>query len=148
MGLYDYDGKRDEPKSKGWPDDGQPADFEKLATPLVRAVRFAYDLKRKNADKDIPWKGPDIGWRERATCLSPKEQLTAERLGYSEEDQGRDPLVEIIGLALRLGIEQGRRITMEGDTVKTLILQAKINRINAGENAESVFGMRFGDETK
>ena len=44
------------------------------------------------------------------TCFSPDKQLSAENLKYSEDDQGRDALDEIIGLVFRLGVEQGRRI--------------------------------------
>jgi hypothetical protein len=83
----------------GWPQDGQYLDFEKICAPLVKALRFAFKLTRKNRDKDIPYKGPNIGPRERASCLSAKHQLSAEMLQYSEEDQGRKADEEIIGLA-------------------------------------------------
>ena len=121
-----------------WPDNDEPMEFEKLTAPLVRAVRFAYDLKRKNRDKDIPWRGPSIGKDCLATCFDAKEQLTASNLQYSEDEQGRDALVEIIGLALRLGIEQGRRITMESSEVRTLRLFEKIARMKIDniENGE------------
>jgi len=102
-------------KSAGWPEDEEPIEFEKLTKPLVNAVWFAYDLTRKNEDADIPWEGPDIGWRERATCFGPKEQLTSKNLTYSKEEQGRSALEEIVGLAIRLGIEQGRRIATSED---------------------------------
>jgi hypothetical protein len=39
-----------------------------------------------------------------------EETLKAEWLKVSDEDQGRDALQEIIGCALRLGIEQGFRM--------------------------------------
>lgn len=122
-----------------WPDKDEPMDFEKLTKPLVKAIRFAYDLKRKNRDKDIPWKGPDIGARERATCLSPSTQLKSENLIYSEEEQGRDALEEIIGLALRLGIEQGRRITMTGHEVAILKTHLMLWKLGAPYD-ESKYG--------
>jgi len=93
-----------------WPDDNQPASFEKIADAVCDAIKFAYKLKRKNLDLDIPWKGPNIGKSERGTCLQPHEQLTAEYLNWVEQEQDRDALDEVVGLALRLGIEQGRRI--------------------------------------
>lgn len=131
MGLYDVledDAKR-EMKVDGWPEGNDPIDFEKLVKPLAKALRFAYSMRRQNKELDVPWKGPDIGWRERATCFGPKQQLSAKNLTYSNDEQGRDALNEIIGLALRLGIEQGRRITMTGPTVSTLALQAKIGEM-------------------
>jgi hypothetical protein len=129
MGIFDSKLGENEKRIRGWPKGNEAADFEKLTKPLVRAVRFAYKLNRQNEDKDIPWKGLDIGWRERATCLSPETQLSAERLRYSDEEQGRDALEEIIGLALRIGIEQGRRITMTGPTIQTLEIEAMLGRV-------------------
>lgn len=96
---------------KGWPENGEPADFSALADPICEALRFAYSLRRRNADVDIPWAGPEIGRHELATCHPAAHALSAENLRYSEEEQGRDALMEIVGLALRLGIEQGRRIS-------------------------------------
>jgi hypothetical protein len=84
-----------------WPEKGGPATFAMLADSICAAIRFAYQLKRQNQDQDIPWTGPDIGEDD--------EQLSAEMLALIEKDQGRDALDEIVGLALRLGIEQGRR---------------------------------------
>jgi hypothetical protein len=110
-------------KSKNWPANDAPMDFESLTKPLVRAMRFAYKLRRQNRDKDIPWTGPEIGERERATCLSPSTQLSSENMIYSEDEQGRDGLEEIIGLALRIGIEQGRRITMGSPEIKMMETQ-------------------------
>ena len=99
---------------KNWPEDDKPADFEDLVKPIKKALRFAYKMRRQNQDKDVPWAGPAKTGHE-ACCLPPKETLKAEQLKYSLEDQGRDALDEIIGIALRVGIEQGRRI-VEGDS--------------------------------
>lgn len=115
---------------KPWPKDGEPASFEDLTRPLVRAVRFAYDLKRKNRDKDIPWSGPEIGAREQTVALPAARQLSADNLRYSEEEQGRDALEEIIGLAVQIGIEQGRRLTMNSPEVKVMEIMAKLGERN------------------
>lgn len=93
-----------------WPADNHPTDIETLTEPICKAIRFAYHMRRRNRDQDIPYDGLDIGKDEQANALRAHHQLTAERLAYSDEDQGRDALTEIIGLAIRLGIEQGRRI--------------------------------------
>lgn len=98
------------PSAKGWPADGGPLDFEAISRPVLHAIRFAYTLERRDRRKNIPWRGPEIGESMRACSPLAKERLKAHRLAYAEEDQGRDTLEEIVGLAIQLGIEQGRRI--------------------------------------
>ena len=100
-------------KRRTWPKDGSPLMFDSLAEPIRKAIEFAYSIKRKNEDKRIPWNGPDIGYSERAACLSPKEALSKDNLAYSLEDQGYDALDTIIMLAVQLGMEQGRRAEHE-----------------------------------
>jgi len=95
---------------KQWHIDGSPASFEDIVAPLKKAIKFAYKMRRQNRTKDIPWNGLDIGQPELATCFHADENLMAEHMKFSKEAQGRDALDEILGLAIRLGIEQGRRI--------------------------------------
>jgi hypothetical protein len=109
---------------KEWPADEKPAYFEDITAPIIRAIKFAYALRRKNRGKSIPYNGLDIGKDSQATCLRAKEQLSAEQLAYSSDEQGRNALEEIIGLAVRLGIEQGRRITLEGHEMRMVLLRA------------------------
>jgi hypothetical protein len=111
-----------------WPDkDDEPAMFEPIADAICNAIRFAYKMTRQNINKDIPWSGPNIGSEEKATCHQPIEQLSAKTLAYSLEDQGRDALDEIIGLALRLGIEQGRRILRSSLEYKMINISKNLN---------------------
>jgi hypothetical protein len=113
---------------KPWPKDGKPASFgEDILPPLLRAIRFAYDLKRRNAGKSVPWNGLDIGEEEKVGCHTPKVKLSRRQLKYSEEEQGRDVLEEIVGLAVQLGIEQGRRIdrTSTIRSLSTMLFQLK-----------------------
>ena len=114
----------------------KPADFSDIADPLCEAFRFAYVLSRQNADQDIPYDGLDIGWRERACCFSAAEQLTVEKIGFSEDDQGRDALKVLVGLAIQLGIEQGRRITMSGPVVNSLKMQVLVSECEKTGNWE------------
>lgn len=93
-----------------WPEDGGPIYFEDISRPIVHAIRFAYDMERRDRRRNIPWRGPEIGLRDQANSPLASERLKAHRLAYCEEDQGRDTLEEIVGLAIQLGIEQGRRI--------------------------------------
>jgi len=76
------------------------------------AIRQAYRLKFRGY-RDLKWRGLDIGEDTKAGCFSPDEQLNAGNLRYDQEDQGRSPLRVIVGVAVQLGIEQGRRIERE-----------------------------------
>lgn len=120
-----------------WPKDGSTVCFEDLTAHLVLAVQHCYKLERQNRDLDVPYKGYRIGNKERATCLSPDHQLSAEQLRYSEEEQGRDALTEILGLAVRLGIEQGRRLAKEEDPLYQLYVNnlKKLYRDRRGEES-------------
>lgn len=109
-----------------WPADGSPASIEDLIAPIYAAITFAYELQRRNVDQDIPWAGPPIGEDERANALAAHDQLRAWSLDYSLNDQGRDALTEIIGLALRIGIEQGRRIFKTSSEYQTLLTVAEV----------------------
>ena len=106
---------------KKWPEDEtKTVSFRYLVKPVKDAILFAYDIKRKNKGKDIPYNGYDIGKRNKATDFSPDEKLKARNLEYSDVEQGRDALTEIIGIAVQLGIEQGER-NFKGSTVFQLM---------------------------
>lgn len=109
--------------------DDEPYTFDEMADPILKAIRFAYKLRRRNLGKSIPWNGPRLGRNMRANSPEFEHRLSAENLAYSQEDQGRNALDEIIGVALQVGIEQGRRITMQSSEVETLRLEASFGRI-------------------
>jgi len=97
---------------KKWPENNKPAaSFESIVAPLKAAIKFAYKMSRQNINKNIPYKGFDIGQSQLAGCFHANESLSAKQLQFVLEDQGRDALDEILGLAVQLGIEQGRRIS-------------------------------------
>lgn len=122
--------------NKPWPKDKKECvSFYKITEPILEAVRFAYNLERKNKNKSIPWNGLDIGDKEKAGSFSPTEKLRAGNLKYSLEDQGRDALEEIIGLAVQLGIEQGRRIGLRDLEIK-IRLQKHITAMKIRELLE------------
>ena len=83
-------------------------DFEELVKSVVKALKGAYTLRRKPL-VDIKWEGPEL--EQYCYSLPPAERLTAENLRYSQEDQGRSALEEIIGIAVALGIQQGINMT-------------------------------------
>jgi hypothetical protein len=95
--------------NKPWPIDGDTARFEELTKPVCAAIRSAYRLSFRGYH-DIKWSGLDIGDDEKATCFPPDEQLSELHLRYDSTEQGRPPLNVIVGVAVQLGIEQGRRM--------------------------------------
>jgi hypothetical protein len=97
-------------------------DFEELVEPVVKALKSAYVLRRKPL-ANIKWCGPDIS---NGFALLPSERLTAENLRYSEQDQGRHAIDEIIGIAVTLGIEQGKNIAAVEYEKRELIHQAEL----------------------
>ncbi len=99
-------------KNKRWPENNETANFHDIVSPIRKAIEFAYELRRINKQKNIPWGGFDIGEMEKITCFSPSDNLRYKHLKYSLEEQGRDALDEILGICIRLGIEQGRRKTI------------------------------------
>jgi len=114
---------------KKWPEDGSTVQFAEIVESVRKAILFAYNIKRKNRNRSIPWDGLDIGNDSKATCFSPEEQLQLEHLRYSENDQGRDALDEILSIAVRLGIEQGQRIFKKGTEYQMMKI-----RLNLIEN--------------
>lgn len=110
-------------KVKKWPSDDNLIVARHAISPLVEAAKFAYKLERRNRDKDIPYCGYDIGEREKANCLLPDELLTSEQLRYSEDEQNREALEEILCIAFQLGIEQGRRMTKQSNKISVSSLR-------------------------
>ena len=106
------------------------ARFSDLADPVIKAIKFAYKLERRNEDKDIKWTGYDIGERDKITCFSPDEKLTAESLAFALEDQDRDALSEIITVAVQLGIEQGRRISKRDSESEMQVIKYRAGEVN------------------
>ncbi len=99
-------------ESKAWPAKGT-ANFEDLTGPVCEAIRFAYDLSRKNQSRPIPWTGYTIGAQELVGGSPPHLRLERDNLYYDQHDQGRPALEVLVGIAVQMGIEQGRRMEQE-----------------------------------
>lgn len=128
-------------KSQPWPREGRPANFSELTEPVCEAIRFAYEISRRNKRRSIPWIGLTLGERELAGCPPPHEKLGRSYLEYSEHHQGRDALDELVGIAVQLGIEQGRRLEgerLKGSTdIATMLAKAVLRQSSqAAEAAE------------
>ena len=99
---------------KEWPPNDQVANGADLCDAIVRAIRFAYSCKRKNEGKSIPLDIP-----EAPHVPEPRSwagALDADMLEYRLE-RGSDALAQIVYAALNVGMEQGRRITMNQEVV-------------------------------
>lgn len=101
--------------------------FEDLSDPILRAIRHCYHVRRVRKKEDVPWSGPEIGEGEQANSLQAAYRLSAEALAYSLDDQGRNAMEEIVGLAIQLGIEQGRRIARSDTAYQTLKIKADLS---------------------
>lgn len=94
---------------RDWPANEEPASLESLASACKRALMQGITWERINADRDVEWAGPPAGRDGRSTALGFPDMLRADYLG-AEREQGRDVIDVILAIAIRLGIEQGRRI--------------------------------------
>ena len=90
-----------------WPAKNKCADFERITEPLARWFRAHQDGRVET------YEGLPLGQREAAGALQPVDALTTESLAYNLDEQGRDVFDVVIGLAVQLGIEQGRRLQKE-----------------------------------
>lgn len=104
---------------KKWPKDGSTVSFRDLIQPVREAIEFAYEMKRKNKNRTVPWKGYNVGKETLVSDFAPDEKLKAGNLRYNLESQGRDALDMILGIAVQLGFEQGKRLHLT-DTVTIL----------------------------
>lgn len=87
-----------------WPNDNKPIDFESIVEPLARWLR-AYQAGHTEVYDGLP-----LGRQESTGSLQPVDALTVASLEYNLTNQGRDVIDVVLGLAVQLGIEQGRRL--------------------------------------
>jgi len=90
---------------KKWPEKGV-VPFDELVSPLKDVVSQLYGLDV--LDDKAEYLGYEFTGKIAATCLQPDEQLSREGLEYAEE-QGREPIDVILGIAVQLGFIQGQR---------------------------------------
>jgi len=97
-----------------WPkDESKTIPFRDLARCVRNAFLQGANWERINKSKNIKWTGPPQGKYSAVVSLAFGVSLRAKTLRVDEEDQGRDFLDRIIGIAIQLGVEQGRRIHNE-----------------------------------
>ncbi len=84
--------------------------MRELSKPICRALRFAFNIRRANTTKDVPWDGPDSIPSMADGLPDLRDQLTIEGLRRARESCSADTLESIVIIAIQLGIEQGRRM--------------------------------------
>ena len=136
---------------KAWPSDGSMVAFEEIVDPIVQSIRFFYstepkfDLDDESCDNlQIPWNSYNIGRDALAVCFPPDVRLTAKMLRKAQE-RGRDPLVEMISLAVQVGMEQGKRNALDGVELSTLRAQAKLGEIFMREMEREASASKTGE---
>lgn len=98
---------------KEWPKDSEVARFPDITDPIRKALQVAMDKGDKVYEDGIEWTGLSQGTFTGACVQAPTVALHASNLTYSNEEQNRDVFVEIISIAVQLGMEQGRRIMID-----------------------------------
>lgn len=94
-----------------WPKDDKPALFQDITEPLQRSVQWALE----HPGEDVPYNGLDVGEVLRPDLMSAERRLMNVYQIFRAGLTGPvTPLNEIIELAVQIGIEQGRRMTMSG----------------------------------
>ena len=91
-----------------WPEDGSQLSFTYLVGAVLHAVHECYELKKKDSG-DVDWQGPPLPKFLESSCLDFREKLTAESLAYAREERGLSAIEVLVGIAVQLGMEQGRR---------------------------------------
>jgi hypothetical protein len=120
-------------KMKEWPDNDEVVNFEELTGPVVQAIQEAYKLIPLDVSHGIEWTGLNIGKKLLAHSFSPEEALSATYLPHGD----RSPLEVIVGIAVQLGIEQGRRMAA-GDQIqkRTIELADRLAKYLEGKEDE------------
>ena len=118
--------------SMKWPkDESKPASFRELAKCVRKAFLDGANWERINRSKNIKWTGPPQGKYSAPVSLAFGVGLRAKTLRVDETEQGRDFLDHIIGIALQLGVEQGRRIHNEKNKSWVNMMKRLIENIEA-----------------
>ena len=78
---------------------------ELLINPCIESLKFAYEFKRINKGKDIPYNGYSTTLNKHI-CLEEKDRLKVEHLDWHGFKHDK-ALEEIISIIFSLGFEQG-----------------------------------------
>jgi len=117
---------------KKWPKDlTEVVYFDDLVQPVKKALLFVLKKGGKKIADDvvIPYKGYNIGRKDLVTSFDPVTKFSTEQRNYDRDEQGRDIFDLLIGLAVQLGIEQGRRWLRKDQEMAIKVLKNHLSRI-------------------
>jgi hypothetical protein len=103
------------------------ADYSKLVAPLRKLVKQTHTIAEKESlTFPLPWTGmADTGPTGRACAPTVVAEILSKSSVDYHRERGRDLMETVLGLAVSLGIEQGRRIEREkGADVKRWLMRA------------------------
>lgn len=123
---------------KKWPKDNKVEDFDKLITPVKKALKTAIKDGHKVYENGIGYDGYENGRYEQATCPTPDKALSADSLEYGLNEQGRDVFDVILTIAFQLGVEQGRRMTYER---LDIVYELLSNQIKSQQNIKQLLSV-------
>ena len=130
MMAVKYPGTRKSDHTKTWY-------FDDLCDATRDAILQAYRVQRRKRCKGVKWEGPSLTSLSLLVGgLSIEEALSEEMLKYDEENQGRDPLDVIIGVAIRLGIEQGFRMIADREMSHWQLMLNSVRRYLKNPNED------------
>jgi hypothetical protein len=92
--------------------------FDKVTGAVKTHLKSQFSFRRINRKKDLTWRGPSLSRFLAAGCLPYGDHFKAGNLRYSEQEQGRDAMTEILGTVVQVGMEQGRRLVASGTRLK------------------------------
>ena len=84
-------------------------DLEDALEPIKKSLLFAYNVRRKNKNKDIPYNGYEVPESVAHVSLPYDAYLNTEGQKYNE-NQGRDMLDVFLMMAFQIGLENGQRM--------------------------------------
>lgn len=102
-----------------WETYPEPFDFKRLVKVSKHLLKQCFDIEvSRNEDEDLVYLGPQFSNIIKRTTPSPSKELKAESINQEKESQNRDELTQVLGVVLKLGIEQGFRMSKQSETNK------------------------------
>ena len=120
---------------KKWPKDlTKTVYFDDLIEPIKKVLLFILKNGGKKIADDvvIPYNGYNIGQDDLVCAFDPVSKFAPKQRIYDRDNQGRDIFDLLIGIAVQLGIEQGRRILRKQQFHSVNILKTDLSRLESG----------------
>lgn len=112
---------------KAWPSDGKPAAFCDIVEPLISAFNEGATWRPKTSatSRDIEWTGLPL----ESSSLGPIDARLSAAWRENDRENDRTFLCTILGIAVNLGMEQGRRLELDRQEAQRDLLRASIDQL-------------------